>query len=417
MGYIFEQEIESIKNAVRARTIGEDETIRLRQVLTAKIHPSVKAYCKAEVEKLLATERVGEIRSKRLPYALPEVARLQQQIDLLLVHYYEFDKTDFESLLDESVHFQFNYLCRPQWTLVNFIFGSNRRVPVAEIEKKLLYCVDYSYFNDLLKRYFIDRGLAEMEYEEFKALVQRIDGEVVARHSSLELATMTRALFTFVASGKYAALDQSEQARLPINAAVVFFEDKRLEKIQGRLEFERDKKKITELSVMELAEIIEAVRTAGDPGVIPQPTNGGDNVPSESVAKVEPHRSEQQEPLPTSQNDVDEARSPGPSTRRSDSEFQPVAVAAPTIELDPQKRLQEYFSSHDRKVYIKSIFRKDAEAFADALEYIDSLKSWDEASLFLDSLFVANNIDPFSVIAVTFTDRVSAKFTSSQKAQ
>ena len=54
MGYIFEQEIEAIKNAVRARTIGEEETIRLRHVLGANIHPSVKAYCKAEVEKLLA---------------------------------------------------------------------------------------------------------------------------------------------------------------------------------------------------------------------------------------------------------------------------------------------------------------------------------------------------------------------------
>jgi hypothetical protein len=250
-----------------------------------------------------------------------------------------------------------------------------------------------------------------MEYEEFNALVKKIDGEVVARHSSLELATMTRALFTFVASGKYAALDQSQQARLPINAAIVFFEDKQLENVQRRLEFERDAKKVPELSVMELAEIIEEVRIRNDSGIIPEPTNGNDKTHLESEAKAEiPRPTPREQVLPLEK--VEEARTSEPTSGRSDSEFQPVAVVAQTVEPELRKHLHEYFSDHDRKVYVKSIFRKDGEAFTDALEYIDSLESWEEASHFLDSLFVANNIDPFSVIAVTFTDRVSAKFTS-----
>ena len=62
MGYIFEQEIESIINAVRAKTIGEEDDVLLKRVLAADIYPALKAYFKAEVEKKLETARATETR-------------------------------------------------------------------------------------------------------------------------------------------------------------------------------------------------------------------------------------------------------------------------------------------------------------------------------------------------------------------
>ena len=53
MGYIFESEIELIMNAVRARTIGEAESIRLRDILNADLHPALKAYFRARIWQLL----------------------------------------------------------------------------------------------------------------------------------------------------------------------------------------------------------------------------------------------------------------------------------------------------------------------------------------------------------------------------
>ena len=82
MGYIFEAEIAAIMNTVRARTIGESENIRLREVLRSDIHPAIKAYFKAEVERILQEERALELRSKKLSYSLSEVSSLQHQIDL-----------------------------------------------------------------------------------------------------------------------------------------------------------------------------------------------------------------------------------------------------------------------------------------------------------------------------------------------
>ncbi len=188
----------------------------------------------------------------------------KRQIDLVLVYNYHFTRQEFESLLEESVHFQFNYLCRPQWTLLNFIIGDVRSVQASVVEKKLRYCIDYVYFPELIKRYMVAHGLAGMTYEEFKKLLEKIDNEVTARHSSYELAQMTRALFAFVESGKMNPQIDLTQQTLPINAAIVFFEDKQLDGIRARLEFERDKHAVNVLTIAQLADFVEIVRTGDE---------------------------------------------------------------------------------------------------------------------------------------------------------
>lgn len=65
MGYIFEAEIESIIHAVRVKTIGEEDDVFLKKILSANIHPAIKVYFKAEVEKTLSQERGLEYRSKK----------------------------------------------------------------------------------------------------------------------------------------------------------------------------------------------------------------------------------------------------------------------------------------------------------------------------------------------------------------
>jgi hypothetical protein len=416
MGYIFESEIESIIHAVRIRTIGEDDDILLKRILAANIHPAIKAYFKAEVEKMLAQERAAENRSKRFSYSLAEIKSLEEQIDLLLIQNYHFSQQEFESLLDESVHFQFNYLCRPQWTLLNFIIGDQRKVPSSMIEKKLKYCVDYTYFPSLIKRYLSDHGLAEVTYEEFKSLIERIDCSVVAQHSSLELAHMTRALFEFVESGKMVPQLEFEQQTLPINAAIVFFEDKGITDIRVRLEFERDRNGILQVTVDCLADIIEAVRTGKE-----ETTTGP--VISLWPIKEEVQNEEEEQPLedrtfiipedaqrskeaePEVQIDaIDIQQPPPPVVEGEDDTYHD---QMPNTE---QNVLLDIFSEDEGLSIIKKIFKDDETAFHGAMIEIGYLIDWEDAAQYLDKLFLANEADPFCAEAVLFTDKLYARF-------
>ena len=414
MGFIFEAEIESIIHAVHIKTIGEDDGIVLRKILSAGIHPAVKAYFKAEVEKKLTQERGLEYRSKKFSYSLPEVRSLEEQIDLLLVQNYHFSLQEFESLLDESVHFQFNYLCRPQWTLLNFIIGEQRRVASDVIEKRLRYCVDYTYFPELMRRYITDHGLAEVTYEEFKSLIEKIDHEVVAQHSSLELAHMTHALFDFVESGKMVPQVEFEQQTLPINAAIVFFEDKKIQEISVRLELERDRNRIIQITADRLADIIEIVRTGnedatahgGEPPSIP---SGATQQEDEQVPTVIADSSGlAREIINDAQVAEKSLQTKAPLLVFGENDEQ-YLTSMPSVK---QKEILDLFSEEEFALIVRKIFSNDEPAFRGAITEISLLRTWEQVAPYLDKLFMINQTDPFGAEAVGLTDKLFAHFTS-----
>jgi hypothetical protein len=415
MGFIFEAEIESIIHAVHVKTIGEDDGIVLTNILAAPIHAAVKAYFYAEVQKKLVQERGLEYRSKKFSYSLPEVRSLEEQIDLLLVQNYHFSVQEFESLLDESVHFQFNYLCRPQWTLLNFIVGEQRRVTSDYIEKRLKYCVDYTYFPELIVRYIADHGLAEVTYEEFKSLIEKIDREVVAQHSSLELAQMTRALFDFVESGKMRPQTECEQQTLPINAAIVFFGDKNLYEICSRLELERDSHRVVQVTIERLADLIEIIRTGDEQatarpvkpsiGPVAEPPKEGELIPAAIYEGAGPVPVIAQN-TPASENLTTQEASPL-VFGENDEQY---LSAMPSAK---QKEIMDLFPGTEFDTVVKKIFSNDEPAFRGAVMEISLLRTWEQVAQYLDKLFMMNQIDPFSVDAVGFTDKLYAHFQSS----
>jgi hypothetical protein len=412
MGYIFETEIEQIMNAVSARTIGEAETIRLRDLLAADLHPAIKAYFKARVRQLLQQERLTEVRSKKFPYSLPEVVRLLEQVDVLLVHNYSFGQHDFALMLDHAVHFQFNFLCRPQWTLLNFIFENQRRRPTSDIRRKLRYCVDYEYYAEIIKRLIDDRGLAEMEYDEFKELLEKIDNEIVSRHSSVELALLTRPLLRFIESALPVPPARLADSRIPINAAVVFFEDKKLNDIKDRLESERDKNGVTEISLKELAVLIEKVRTRNEEADVVFPEDPGEAAKTEETqADVAAVAAPKAEPVLISKTPV--------KIFSDFEEDEPITVPAPPpgeasygdlTDSGILVNLHSLFSPSEEKTFIKKVFQKDDLLFRESLDQLNKMTEWKEASQYLQQIFLTNEVDPFSEVAIMFTDKVQARF-------
>lgn len=417
MGYIFESEIEMIMNAVRARTIGEAESIRLRDFLSARVHPALKAYFKSRVQQLLQQERQTEVRSKKFPYSLPETVRMQEQIDLLLVHNYTFGQHDFTLMLDHAVHFQFNFLCRPQWTLLNFIFENQRRRPTSDIRRKLSYCVDYAYYAEIIKRYIEDRGLAEMTYEEFSELLEKIDNEIVSRHSSIELAMMTRPILRFIDSARLQPAGQLADSTIPVNAAIVFFEDKKLNDIKERLESDRDRNGLADVSLRLLANTIEQVRTGNNDAEVAFPEDHPEEEQA-SAAEAEPR------PVPEAQvetpkvskplvkifSDFEEDESITPSgdllmTERSPEELR--AADAPSGAL---VNLHSLFTPSEEKTFIKKVFDKDELLFREALDRLNEMMDWKEASKYLQDIYLTNDVDPFSEEAILFTDKVQRRF-------
>ena len=75
-----------------------------------------------------------------------------------------------------------------------------------------------------------------------------------------------------------------------------------------------------------------------------------------------------------------------------------------------QKELFDLFSDEEYKVLVKKLFSSDEPAFRGTIIEISLLQSWKQIAPYLDKLFLANKIDPFSAEAVLLTDKLFAHF-------
>jgi hypothetical protein len=257
--------------------------------------------------------------------------------------------------------------------------------------------------------------LAEVTYEEFKTLIEKIDQEVVARHSSLELAHMTRALFDFVESGKTVPQVEFEQQTLPINAAIVFYEDKKNPEICARLEFERDRNHLLQITADRLADIIEIVRTGNENATAH--LSASPIIPSNSIQHVN-------EPASTIiVDDTELVREIIDGTQVAEKSVQPKTPLLVFGENDEkylastpsakQKEILDLFPEEEFALIVRKLFANDELAFRGAITEISLLREWEQVAQYLDKLFQINQIDPFSEEAVGFTDKLYTHFHSS----
>jgi hypothetical protein len=79
---------------------------------------------------------------------------------------------------------------------------------------------------------------------------------------------------------------------------------------------------------------------------------------------------------------------------------------------DKRHELLNMFSEEERRLLIHQIFSKDEPAFHGAITEISLLEIWAQVAQYLDTLFIANGVDPFSTEAILFTDKLYAYFHS-----
>lgn len=391
---MFEKETEQLITTICQTTIGENKAVSLRAIFESKIPSNVKVFFRAEVERMLGEERKKESRPSKFNYDVPVIQMLQEQIDALLIHNFIFTKSDFETTLDKCVHFLFNYLCRPQWTLTSFLFEESAKASAQQILKKLRYCRDYVYSPDILRRYIQQRNIGEMTLEEGKTLLEKIDGEVVKNHSSVELAHMTQPLYDFVAYARSHDINASTKA-IPTRALMYFFDDKKMSAIHERLSREREANNVKEISFSQLVNLLEKIRTGSEYAHIfdedAEPLPALDGVSLDSPT------------LPTA---------PGEST----NSFPKISEPLNESSLRP-KPLPPLFSLEEERSIIKNVFHQNEEQFRATVKEALAAQTWDDAALAIDHFFLMNDVEPFTKEAILFTNKLQSRFTEQTKSK
>ncbi len=351
---MFEQELENIQKIAVNNTIGNTTSIALKTVLESNIPNSIKNFFKGEVESLLFKERLNERRSSKFNYQQEDVRLLQHQMDILLVYHYTFSREEYLTVIDKCVHFLFNYLCRPQWTLESFLFEEKNELTCNELSVKFRYCSDYPYYWTILEKFLIGKNKLSLGRDEAIHLLKKIDAEIINTHVADEMAKMTIPFYEFIGF-IHQHSQEGGRGDLPTRALIYFFEDKKLPNVARHLTNLREQGKQS-LSFEELVNALKESFTQKSFSL------------TEEVAQVRPHE------------------------KKNFTKLQ----------------LQE----KDKQSIIKSLFSDDETKYIITMEKVLSSTTWDDAGLSLDHYFTMNDIDPFSRDAIVLTNALQSYFTN-----
>ena len=355
---MFEQEIENLQRSIRDNTIGNTQSITLKSILESNIPQNVKSYFKAEVELHLYKERMAEVRSKKFNYDQPDVRLLQEQLDLLLIYHYIFSQKEFFDACDRCAHYLFNFFCRPQWTLENFLFDEKETVTISQLAIKFKFCPEYGYYWIIIEKFLASKNKTEISKNEMTELLQKIDREIVRGNNAVELAKMTEPFFNFVYFVQGNGTDVTSRG-IPTKALVYFFEDKKVHSVAEYLLKLRDQGK----TILQFDELVNLLK---------------DNFVKKGFYVEE-----------------EALHIPKPAQRQYDA----------SNLLLPEK---------ERLAIIKTVFGNEESKFMRTVESILSASTWDDAALALDHYFTMNDIQPYSREAIVLTNALQSYFSNQQ---
>lgn len=461
---MLERETELIKQIIIESTINGREAIKLSDVIATSLPRGVKTFLTAEIINLIEKDFAQSGRLAQVTKNLGSTVVAERSLLRSLAMECVLQRDEYLKLVEDTVHFLENYLCRPQWTLNQLMFEKEEKIFFDTLVKKFESVVEYSYFGMLIERHARRNNLKEIEAEQFKALVLRIDEEVVKRHSQRELALLTKPIFDFLLFG-----DASMTRPIPLGAILLFFEDKKMARVKDYIDRISQIRSRTQISMNELIGILEDlyhVETTVKEDVqeseqeilrpIEQTIQPQAAEPSQSFVAESPETTRVEEntegaepatessspdqPLPIQEQptikvseldtvelekNVPPVEIPQPPVVNADELVayakEREALKFPSLLTFPPRSTEEVLQSklddihemltkEQRDKFVNSIFKGDENYCFVFSTLLNNTKTWREAQPFLRDLFKMNTLDILSPDVVEFTDAMQARY-------
>lgn len=426
-----EQETGRILRTLTERTIGSRDDIALKDILTARIPQGIKTFLQADIMDELERELVSGQRFARVSMSAPGMPGVIRGFIRTCALEYVFPRAELVASLDNATHFLGNYVCRPQWTLREFLFEEGKSLTQTTFIGRLQYTSDYPYYKTILHAMVLRKGWKEITAEQFGRLARQVDRLMMQQLGARELAELTRPIFDF-----FALSGLRPDGRIPLKPLVVFFNDKNQHALTGHLERLCAEQSKTELSLADLIGLFEQLEEAAqaNEGTLlhpasrePENTVDGSGNTQDVDANV---------PILDTTNtpgvESPAGSAPDESPERSEAFIRPphqtprratlnaalaltyAGIAAPFGTSLPG--LSSLISPEQREMFVKKIFGKDDAYYTGVIDALDRTQTWKEASLYLNKFYEDNGLDPFADEVVRFTDVVQQRYTSDHAA-
>ncbi len=391
---MLEQETDTIIQSLSARTIADARSLSLKQILATNIPKGIQSYFRAEVVRLLNHDLYNSVHFARIDFSAPGMHRVHRHHVQMLATEYVFPREEFLIVLDHAVHFLENYLCRPQWTIEQFVFDGQERIPTQTLLVKLEYLSEYGYFPTLIKRVVQQKQWTEISASDFRSLIRKIDEQIVRTHTGREKALLAKPIFDFL-------LLEDAQAPIALKPLLVFYEDKKLIALKEHIEGTCQTRSQATITLSDLGNIIEEFEQVTGKGKTGQerPEMAPDDSTNTSVHSIEDSSAQ--------------ISSQAPPERSAKNPALSLTYAGLTEKTSALPDL--LFEEEQRKRFVDKIFKNDGAYFLSVIAALNKIQTLRDSSRFLHQLFETNGLDPAAEEVTEFTEAVYLRFAPEQK--
>jgi len=225
---MFEKEIEFIYkyNLNKIKHLGS--FITYEQLLTTNIHPALLQYLSAEIDFLIYEDRQKLLKDSLFDYSGDNITEYFSSIGEEIKKTKKFSFDYLSKLLLHATSFNTNFLIRPKWSLMQFVFENENESTkqIVEVKQILNYVYYYPFLKRLLINFFNKKRMVTLSSDELEELLNKIDKINYESNFDKVLDTAFNSIAEFIYAGELNNQKISKQF------VELFLVDKSLDKLK-----------------------------------------------------------------------------------------------------------------------------------------------------------------------------------------
>lgn len=219
---MFEREIKFIYDFNLNKVKKTGSFLTYEQLLAADLHPAIMQYISAEIDYLIFEDRQKMLKNSVFDYSGGKITQYFNLISQEVKKSKRFSTEYISKLILHASSFTVNFLIRPKWSLIKFIYDEEEHKTSAEIKQILNYLYYYGYLKNILISYFDKKKILSMNKEEFAELLDKIEKLGVETYLDDVLNTALKSMAEFFNIGT------TQKTKVPLPGIYVFLKEKKL---------------------------------------------------------------------------------------------------------------------------------------------------------------------------------------------
>ncbi|MEW6194050.1 MAG: hypothetical protein AB1521_02720 [Bacteroidota bacterium] len=250
---MFEREIKFIYdfNLNKVNRLGPYFTFD--QLLAIDIHPAIMHYISAEIDYLVFEDRQKLLKNSVFDYSGEKITQHFNQISEEVKRSKRFSLEYISKLILHSSSFTINYLSRPKWTLLKFVFDDSDHKATTEIKQILNYVYYYQYLKKILISYINSKKILSMNVSEFEELLNKVDNLGIETYLPSILTNTLKSISEFFNIGEL------QKNKIPLAALELFLEEKKLNRHLHKVESIYGDDKNQKINVADLQKVFDSI--------------------------------------------------------------------------------------------------------------------------------------------------------------